>query len=51
MRLDGEVSIGLDLVLMNPPKLQRVLHNLISNALRHTPADGTIFYVRDPKES
>ena len=25
-----------------PPKVQRVLHNLISNALRHTPADGTI---------
>ena len=42
VRLVGEVEPGADLVLMNPPKLQRVLHNLISNALRHTPADGTI---------
>jgi two-component system sensor histidine kinase BaeS len=29
-------------VLMNPPKLQRVLYNLVSHALRHTPADGTV---------
>jgi signal transduction histidine kinase len=29
-------------VLANPPRLQRVLHNLVSNALRHTPADGTV---------
>jgi signal transduction histidine kinase len=42
VRLIGEVEPGADLVLMNPPKVQRVLHNLISNALRHTPADGTI---------
>ncbi len=27
---------------MNPPKLQRVLYNLVSHALRHTPADGTV---------
>ena len=42
VRLVGEVSSGVDPVLMNPPKLQRVLHNLVSNALRHTPADGTV---------
>jgi signal transduction histidine kinase len=29
-------------VLANPPRLQRVLHNLVSNALRHTPADGAV---------
>jgi signal transduction histidine kinase len=40
--LVGEVLDGVDPVLMNPPKLQRVLHNLVSNALRHTPADGTV---------
>jgi signal transduction histidine kinase len=34
---------------MNPPKLQRVLHNLISNALRHTPADGAIFLRAAPQ--
>ena len=42
VRLVGEVSRDVDPVLMNPPKLQRVLQNLISNALRHTPADGTV---------
>lgn len=40
--LVGEVSGGVDPVLINPPRLQRVLHNLLSNALRHTPVDGTI---------
>ncbi len=42
VRLIGEVSGDVDPVLMNPPKLQRVLHNLIDNALGHTPSDGTI---------
>ena len=42
IRLIGEVAPDVDLVLMNPPKMQRVLYNLISNALRHTPTDGTI---------
>ena len=42
VRLVGEVDEGVDPVLMNPPKLQRVLYNLVSNALRHTPADGTV---------
>ncbi len=42
VRLVGEVGSEVDPVLINPPKLQRVLHNLISNALRHTPTDGTI---------
>lgn len=42
VRLIGEVDGDIDPVLMSPPRLQRVLHNLLSNALRHTPADGTI---------
>jgi len=42
VRLVGEVSGDVDPVLINPPRLQRVLHNLLSNALRHTPADGTV---------
>ena len=42
VRLLGEVSTDVDPVLANPPKLQRVLHNLVSNALRHTPPDGTV---------
>ena len=42
MRLVGEVARDVDPVLANPSRLQRVLHNLVSNALRHTPADGTV---------
>jgi signal transduction histidine kinase len=42
VRLLGEVSGNVDPVLANPPKLQRVLHNLVSNALRHTPPNGTV---------
>jgi signal transduction histidine kinase len=42
VHLIGEVSGDVDPVLANPPRLQRVLHNLVSNALRHTPPDGTV---------
>jgi signal transduction histidine kinase len=51
VRLVGEVSDGVDPVLANPPRLQRVLYNLVSNALRHTPADGTIVLRAEPQES
>ncbi len=50
VRLVGEVSDGVDPVLANPPRLQRVLYNLVSNALRHTPADGTITLRAEPGE-
>jgi signal transduction histidine kinase len=33
---------GLGPVHANPEKLQRVLFNLIQNAIRHTPADGSV---------
>ena len=42
VHLIGEVMGDVDPVLANPSRLQRVLHNLVSNALRHTPADGTV---------
>jgi signal transduction histidine kinase len=48
VRLLGEVDGDIDPVLMSPPKLQRVLHNLLGNALRHTPADGTILLRAQP---
>jgi signal transduction histidine kinase len=50
VHLVGEVSDGVDPVLANPPRLQRVLYNLVSNALRHTPADGTITLRAEPGE-
>lgn len=42
VRLIGEVADDVDPALMDPPRLQRVLYNLIDNAFRHTPAGGTI---------
>ena len=42
VRLEGEILGDVDPVLANPPRLQRVLHNLVSNALRHTPPDGSV---------
>jgi signal transduction histidine kinase len=51
MRVQAEVK-GVDVVAdvpaslaparANPEKLQRVLFNLIQNAIRHTPADGSV---------
>jgi signal transduction histidine kinase len=38
----AEVPDALDPARANPEKLQRVLFNLIQNAIRHTPADGSI---------
>jgi two-component system, OmpR family, sensor histidine kinase SaeS len=43
VRLSGWVEPSVDPVLMNSHKMQRVLYNLIQNAIRHTPADGTVF--------
>ena len=37
-KLEGDIKP----VLVDPHKIQRVLYNLIQNAIRHTPADGTI---------
>lgn len=41
--LAGRVDPAVDPVLMAPDKVQRVLNNLVQNAIRHTPADGTIY--------
>jgi signal transduction histidine kinase len=40
---------GLEPVRGNPEKLQRVLFNLIQNAIRHTPADGSVTVVAEPR--
>ena len=42
VRLIGEVSKDVDSVPMDLPRLGRVLQNLISNALRYTPAGGMV---------
>jgi signal transduction histidine kinase len=40
--ITGEVDPGLDPVWIAPREISRVLHNLLENALRHTPAGGII---------
>ena len=42
LRLEGSVEPGIDLVSMDTQKIGRVLANLVSNALRHTPAGGVV---------
>lgn len=40
--LTGQVAPGVDPVWMAPDKVQRVLTNLVGNALRHTPSQGQV---------
>jgi signal transduction histidine kinase len=57
MRVQAEVK-GVDVIAnvpasllpaqANPEKLQRVLFNLIQNAIRHTPADGSVVVRAEP---
>jgi len=42
VHLQGQVGGVPPRVPLDAPRMQRVLYNLIQNAIRHTPADGTI---------
>ena len=42
LRLDGEVLDSIPEVVMDSSRMQRVLYNLVQNALRHTPPDGGV---------
>jgi signal transduction histidine kinase len=42
LKLTGSVDGALPPVLMDSARVQRVLYNLVQNAIRHTPADGSI---------
>ncbi len=44
----AEVPETLKPAQANPEKLQRVLFNLIQNAIRHTPADGSVVVRAEP---
>ncbi|MBA3262373.1 MAG: HAMP domain-containing histidine kinase [Thermoleophilaceae bacterium] len=42
------VPAGIDPARADPERLQRVLFNLIQNAIRHTPADGSVTVLAEP---
>ena len=42
VRLEAELPKGEVIATANAEKVQRVLFNLIQNAIRHTPADGSV---------
>ena len=42
VRVEARVPAGVAAARGNPEKLQRVLFNLVQNAIRHTPADGSV---------
>ncbi|HEY3021794.1 MAG TPA: HAMP domain-containing sensor histidine kinase [Solirubrobacteraceae bacterium] len=48
--LQASVPNGLAPARANPEKIQRVLFNLIQNAIRHTPADGSVTVLAEPSE-
>ncbi|HEU4327536.1 MAG TPA: ATP-binding protein [Roseiflexaceae bacterium] len=42
VRLEGSVAPDLGPLLVAPQKIERVIYNLVTNAIRHTPADGNV---------
>ncbi len=42
IELRAQCDPNLPLVVVDPDRVQRVLYNLVQNALRHTPTDGTV---------
>jgi two-component system OmpR family sensor kinase/two-component system sensor histidine kinase BaeS len=46
--LETAVTPGLPTILADPDRLRQVFANLISNALRHTPAGGVITLAAEP---
>ncbi len=49
MRLSAELDGALPEVHCAPDKIERVLLNLLTNALRHTPSDGAVAVVARPQ--
>jgi signal transduction histidine kinase len=46
--VEARVPRDLAFARANPEKVQRVLFNLIQNAIRHTPADGSVTVAAEP---
>jgi signal transduction histidine kinase len=49
VRLAAMVDDDVPTVRCEPEKIERVLYNLLTNALRHTPSDGSIAIVVEPR--
>ncbi len=49
--LEGQVLAGVDPIFMDTQRIGRVLNNLVSNALQHTPKGGHISVQASPSES
>lgn len=47
VRLDGHVNRAIDPVQIDPEKIQRVLYNLLANAIRHTAAGGEVLLLAE----
>ena len=48
VHLEARIGGDLPAVLCAPDKVERVLFNLLTNALRHTPSDGSVAVVVEP---
>src|SRR5439155_26263756 len=49
VRLESRIGDGVPAVLCAPEKVERVLFNLVTNALRHTPSDGAVAVLVEPQ--
>jgi signal transduction histidine kinase len=49
VNLDARIAEPSPMVCCAPESLERVLYNLLSNALRHTPSDGTVAVRVEPR--
>jgi signal transduction histidine kinase len=50
VRLEARVDQATPTIAAAPDKVERVLMNLLTNALRHTPSDGAVAVVVGPSE-
>ncbi len=48
--VNTEIAPGLGPARANPEKLQRVLSNLLQNAIHHTPPDGSVLVTAEPAD-
>jgi signal transduction histidine kinase len=48
VRLESQIGATIPAVRCAPDKIERVLYNLLTNALRHTPSDGSVAVLVEP---